>query len=155
MGEFGLTKTNMGVVLSALFMMYAIGQFINGQLGDKLNSRKIITIGLISSGVLNIIFGFTGGIIGFMVVVWGINGYVQAMGWGPTVKAVANWFPPKVRGKTIGRLGTCYILGGAISWLLAGTVIKYLAKYFPNCTITVVEIDPVIVDIFNQYFKKN
>ncbi len=49
MGEFGLTKTNMGVVLSALFMMYAIGQFINGQLGDKLNSRKIITIGLISS----------------------------------------------------------------------------------------------------------
>jgi len=125
MAEYGLTKTNLGAVLSALFMMYAIGQFINGQLGDKLNSRKIITIGLISSGIMNILFGFTGGVVGFMVVLWGINGYVQSMGWGPTVKCMANWFPANVHGKMSGRLGTSYILGGAISWIIAGTVIKY------------------------------
>jgi sugar phosphate permease len=126
MGEFGLTKTNMGLVLTALFMMYAIGQFINGQLGDKLNSRRIITIGLLSSAALNILFGFIGGIMGLMIVIWGLNGYVQSMGWGPTVKAMANWFPLRVQGKISGRLGTCYILGGALSWLLAGTVIKSL-----------------------------
>jgi len=125
MEEFALTKTNMGLVLSSLFLLYAVGQFINGQLGDKLNSRRIITLGLLSSAVLNIIFGFTGGLLGLMVVIWGLNGYFQSMGWGPTVKAMANWFPVKVRGKTAGRLGTSYILGGAISWLLAGTIIKY------------------------------
>ena len=125
MQEFSLTKTNMGLVLSSLFLLYAVGQFINGQLGDKLNSRRIITLGLLSSAVLNIIFGFTGGLLGLMVVIWGLNGYFQSMGWGPTVKAMANWFPVKVRGKTAGRLGTSYILGGAISWLLAGTIIKY------------------------------
>ena len=125
MKEFSLTKTDMGLVLSSLFLLYAIGQFINGQLGDKLNSRRIITFGLLSSSVLNIIFGFTGGILGFMVVIWGLNGYFQAMGWGPTVKAMANWFPVKVRGRISGRLGTSYIIGGAISWLLAGTIIKY------------------------------
>jgi len=125
MKEFSLTKTNMGLVLSSLFLLYAIGQFINGQLGDKLNSRRIITFGLLSSSVLNIIFGFTGGLLGFMVVIWGLNGYFQAMGWGPTVKAMANWFPVKVRGRISGRLGTSYIIGGAISWLLAGTIIKY------------------------------
>jgi len=123
--EFGLSKTSLGVVLSALFAMYAIGQFINGQLGDKLNSRVIITIGLLSSAVLNIFFGLTGGLIGVMVVIWGLNGYFQSMGWGPTVKAMANWFPSKNRGKIAGRLGTSYILGGALSWLLAGTIIKY------------------------------
>ncbi|MBC8401527.1 MAG: MFS transporter [Candidatus Marinimicrobia bacterium] len=123
--EFGLSKTSLGVVLSALFAMYAIGQFINGQLGDKLNSRVIITIGLLSSAVLNIFFGLSGGIIGLMVVIWGLNGYFQSMGWGPTVKAMANWFPSKIRGKISGRLGTSYILGGALSWLLAGTIIKY------------------------------
>ena len=123
--EFGLSKTSLGVVLSALFAMYAIGQFVNGQLGDKLNSRLIITLGLLSSAVLNIFFGFTGGIIGLMIVIWGLNGYFQSMGWGPTVKAMANWFPRKNRGKIAGRLGTSYIIGGALSWLLAGTIIKY------------------------------
>ena len=125
MQEFSLTKTNMGLVLSSLFLLYAVGQFINGQLGDKLNSRRIITLGLLSSAVLNIIFGFTGGLLGLMIVIWGLNGYFQSMGWGPTVKAMANWFPVRLRGRTAGRLGTSYILGGAISWLLAGTIIKY------------------------------
>ncbi len=124
--EFGLTKTSLGGILSALFAMYAIGQFINGQLGDKLNSRLIITVGLLSSAILNIFMGLTGGIIGLMVVIWGLNGYFQSMGWGPTVKAMANWFPSNSRGKISGRLGTSYILGGALSWLLAGTIIKYL-----------------------------
>lgn len=126
MSEFGLTKTNMGVVLSCLFFAYAIGQFINGQLGDKINSRRIITIGLVTSAILNIIFGFTAGVIIIMAIIWGLNGYFQSMGWGPTVKAKANWFPKKIRGKISGRLGTSYIIGGAFSWFLAGTIVKYL-----------------------------
>lgn len=124
--EFGMTKTNMGIVLSSLFFAYAVGQFINGQLGDKINSRRIITIGLLTSAVLNIIFGFSTGAIILMAVLWGLNGYFQSMGWGPTVKAMANWFPVKVRGKISGRLGTSYIFGGALSWLLAGTIVRYL-----------------------------
>lgn len=126
MGEFGLTKTNMGVVLTSLFFAYAVGQFINGQLGDKLNSRRIITIGLIVSAILNIIFGFSAGALILMAVIWGLNGYFQSMGWGPTVKATANWFPKKIRGKISGRLGTSYIIGGAFSWFLAGTIVKYM-----------------------------
>jgi len=125
MTEFGLTKTNMGVVLTSLFFAYAVGQFINGQLGDKLNSRRIITIGLITSAILNIIFGLTAGAIVLMSVLWGLNGYFQSMGWGPTVKAQANWFPKNIRGKIAGRLGTSYIIGGALSWFLAGTIVKY------------------------------
>jgi len=126
MSEFGLTKTNMGVVLSSLFFAYAVGQFINGQLGDKLNSRRIITIGLVVSAILNIIFGFSAGALILMAILWGLNGYFQSMGWGPTVKAKANWFPKKIRGKISGRLGTSYIIGGAFSWFLAGTIVKYL-----------------------------
>ena len=126
MSEFGLTKTNMGVVLSCLFFAYAIGQFINGQLGDKINSRRIITIGLVASAILNIIFGFSAGALILMAILWGLNGYFQSMGWGPTVKAKANWFPKKIRGKISGRLGTSYIIGGAFSWFLAGTIVKYL-----------------------------
>ena len=125
MSEFGLTKTNMGIVLTSLFFAYAIGQFINGQLGDKINARRIITFGLISSAILNIIFGFAAGSLVLMAVLWGLNGYVQSMGWGPTVKTKANWFPKNIRGKISGKLGTSYIIGGAFSWFLAGTIAKY------------------------------
>jgi OPA family glycerol-3-phosphate transporter-like MFS transporter len=123
--EFSFTKTDIGLIMSSLFFCYAIGQFINGQLGDKINSRRLITIGLLSSVVLNVLFGFTAGLLGVMIILWGLNGYFQSMGWAPTVKAMANWFPAKIRGKISGRLATSYIAGGALSWFLAGIVIKY------------------------------
>lgn len=120
--QFSLSKTDMGIVFTALFAMYSLGQFINGQLGDKIKPRFLISIGLLSSAVLNVLFGFTGGVVGLMVVVWGLNGYFQSMGWAPTVKTMANWFPPKTRGRVSGKLGTSYIIGGALSWVLAGFI---------------------------------
>ena len=58
MDEFDLTKTVMGGILSALLAMYAIGQFINGQLGDKIGPRKLVTIGVLASAILNFLFPF-------------------------------------------------------------------------------------------------
>jgi len=125
MKEFGYSKTVMGGLLTCLFITYAIGQFINGQLGDKFGARKLISFGLLVSGVLNIIFGFTSAITAMMIF-WGLNGYFQSMGWSPSVKTVANWFPPGKRGKMSGLLGTSYQIGNAYSWALAGFVVGLL-----------------------------
>lgn len=125
MKEFGYSKTALGAILTCLFIAYAIGQFINGQLGDKFGARKIISFGLLISGVLNIIFGFTSAITAMMLI-WGLNGYFQSMGWAPSVKTVANWFPPEKRGKMSGLLGTTYQIGNAYSWALAGFIVGLL-----------------------------
>jgi len=116
----------MGGVLTALFAAYAFGQFINGQMGDKFGARKMVTIGLLFSAFLNVIFGFTQGFLTSMIVIWGLNGFFQAMGWGPIVKTIACWFPPKKRDVVSGILGTSYILGSSLSLLLAGFVAGYL-----------------------------
>ena len=121
MAEFGWTKADVGAIGTALFWAYAIGQFINGQLGDKFGSRVLITVGLTVSALMNLLFGFSQA-IGVMIIIWAVNGYFQSMGWAPTVKTLANWFPPRMRGKLSGRLGTSYILGGAISVALAGFI---------------------------------
>lgn len=123
MTEYGISKTEIGGVLTALLAAYAIGQFINGQLGDKFGARKIITIGILGSALLNIIFGFNSGILILMMLIWGLNGYFQSMGWSPSVKTIANWFPLKERGKASSILGTSYQIGNAVSWVLAGLVI--------------------------------
>ena len=97
--EYNLTKTAMGAVLTALFFAYAVGQFINGQLGDKFGARKLLTFGAIVSAILNLIFAVLPGIVSLMALVWGLNGYFQSMGWSPATKTIANWFPLKMRGK--------------------------------------------------------
>jgi len=126
MNDFGLSKTAMGVVLSALFTMYAIGQFVNGQLGDKFGARKLISIGILVSAVLNIVFGFTNGWLTGMILIGGLNGFFQSMGWSPSVKTIANWFPLELRTRKAGLLGTSYQIGGAVSFALAGFIIGLL-----------------------------
>ena len=125
MAEFDISKTEIGGILTALFVAYAFGQFVNGQLADKFGARKIITVGILASATMNIIFGFNNGILFFMIAIWALNGYFQSMGWSPSVKTIANWFPPKKRGMASGVLGTSYQIGNAASWILAGALIGY------------------------------
>jgi sugar phosphate permease len=126
--EFGFSKTEVGIVASALLAAYAIGQFVNGQLGDKFKARRMIALGLFTSALLNILFGFSGifivGIVFIwaMSIIWGLNGYFQSMGWAPTVKTIANWFSKEERGKISGFVGTSYIIGGAVSTVVAGAI---------------------------------
>jgi OPA family glycerol-3-phosphate transporter-like MFS transporter len=123
--EFGLSKTLLGLLGTCLFVMYSLGQFVNGQLGDKFGARKLVFVGMIGSALLNIIFSFSTA-FGFMMVVWGLNGYFQSMGWSPQVKTMANWFTVAQRGKWMGLMGSCYQIGNALSWLLA----SYLAANY-------------------------
>jgi len=125
MDEYGYTKTTMGLILTALFGAYAFGQFVNGQLGDRFGGRIMVSLGLILSAVFNLLFGFSS-IFTAMVIIWALNGYVQSMGWAPTVKTVANWFPRRIRGRIGGVLGSSYQIGNALSWLLAGLLAAYL-----------------------------
>lgn len=122
--EFGLTKTMLGGVASAFFTMYAIGQFMNGQIADNLGPKKLIAIGLGASILLNLFVPWVGGVVSLLTLIWALNGLFQSMGWSPNVKIVSAWFGKDYKGRAAGILGTSYIIGGALSWLLAG----YLAK---------------------------
>jgi OPA family glycerol-3-phosphate transporter-like MFS transporter len=123
--EFGYSKTLLGLLGTALFIMYSLGQFVNGQLGDKYGARKLVFVGMVGSALLNIVFSFSTA-FGFMLVVWGLNGYFQSMGWSPQVKTMANWFTVSQRGKWMGLMGSCYQIGNAVAWLLA----SYLAANY-------------------------
>ncbi len=120
MDEFGTySATLMGLVSTAFLLTYAFGQFVNGFLGDKVGARRFITLGLIVSSALNLFMGVAFDFIWVAFLFWGLNGYFQAMGWGPSVKTIANWHPPDDRGKWSSRLATSYLLGGVLSWFIA------------------------------------
>ena len=124
MDEFGYSRAELGGIGTVFFWMYALGQFINGQLGDRFGARKLVALGLLASAVMNVLMGFNPG-LGAMLILWGFNGYLQATGWAPIVKTLANWFPLEQRGSFSGLLGSSYQVGNAVGWLLAGFLVAH------------------------------
>jgi sugar phosphate permease len=117
--EFGYSKTEMASVLISLKIAYGIGQLVNGQLAERVSPRLMLSIGMFASIALNLIFG-AGASIWFFAFVWAMNGYSQSMGWTPTMKVAANWLPAAIRGRSIGLIGTGYMVGASMSYLLSG-----------------------------------
>ena len=135
--EFAWTDADFGLVLSALTVMYGIGQFINGQLADRFGARAIVTVGVFGSVAMNLaVFVLmliavpssanSRTILLYMILFWGANGFFQAMGWSPMVRMMAHWYKAEHRGNIMGLLGTCYQFGGAFASLLA----LFLTGYF-------------------------
>jgi MFS transporter, OPA family, glycerol-3-phosphate transporter len=114
--EFGVNKQSLGWVSAALLWSYALGQLINGNLGDKFGGRRVATAGALLSFLMNWATSFTTGVesLGFC---WGINGYFQAMGWAPLSRLLSNWWAQHERGKVFG----LFVFAAGMSSVLAYT----------------------------------
>ncbi len=84
-----IEKTAAGMVTTMGFITYGIGQLISGWLGDRINPKKLMFAGFITTAVMNFIIPFCpNGIT--MCVVWGINGFAQSLMWPPMVKIMST-----------------------------------------------------------------
>ena len=83
-----LTESAAGLIGTILFITYGVGQLISGFLGDKISPQRLILFGLLTTSVSNLLFPFFSQ-TGFLCVIWGINGFAQAMLWPPMVKLLA------------------------------------------------------------------
>jgi MFS transporter, OPA family, glycerol-3-phosphate transporter len=99
--EFGLTKEWLGWASSVMLWSYAVGQAINGNLGDKYGGRRMMTAGAVLSCAANWVVSFSAG-FWTLAIPWGINGYLQALGWAPGSRLLSNWWGPSERGKMYG-----------------------------------------------------
>lgn len=99
--EFGVSKEILGWVSAALLWCYAIGQAINGNLGDKFGGRRVMSAGAVLSCAANWAVSFSTGVLS-LGALWGLNGYFQAMGWAPGSRLLSNWFGRHDRGRVFG-----------------------------------------------------
>jgi len=112
-----------GWIMTGLLLAYGFGQLINGLLGDRFGPRRVATVGMAVSALMNLLFGLAASFPAFLGI-WIVNGLFQATGAPSRIKVMANWFPPQRRGRMMGLLGTDYVVGNALSWLLSGWLVS-------------------------------
>ncbi|MBE6541261.1 MAG: MFS transporter [Ruminococcaceae bacterium] len=80
-----------GTLSSIYFMSYAVGQLINGAIGDKIKAKYMISFGLFLAGVCNVVFSLGAGksvIVGYAA--YALTGFFLSMIYGPMTKVVAE-----------------------------------------------------------------
>lgn len=116
--DLGFTKSQLGLVGSVLYLSYGISKFISGVLSDRSNPRYFMAVGLMLTGVLNILFGMSSSLWMF-ILFWGLNGWFQAWGWPACCKQLNYWFAQSERGLWYSICSTSHNLGGALIPLVA------------------------------------
>jgi sugar phosphate permease len=109
----GLAHKDFGWALTAFTLSYALGQFVNGFLGDRYEPKRVMLIGALGGVVANVLFGLSNALALF-IVFWAVNGYFSAMGWAPGCRILCNWFPERRWGWWMGVYNFFPYFGGAL-----------------------------------------
>jgi sugar phosphate permease len=115
---FGLDTVRLGYIDTGYLSLYAIGQFANGVIGDRIGGRLLVGIGLLGTALLFAAFG-SGHSYLIFVLAYGLNGYFQSAGWPGCAKTFSQWFSTEERGTVMGFWCTCYQAGAVVSALMA------------------------------------
>ena len=120
MNDLGYSKTDLGILASILSITYGMSKFLSGILSDRANPRFFMAIGLMMTGIINIIFGLSSSLV-FFAFFWGLNGFFQGWGWPPCARLLTHWYSQKERGTWWGFWNTSHNMGGALIPLLAAS----------------------------------
>ena len=128
------TASELGIIASAFYFVYAIGKFLNGFIADYCNVRRFMATGLIFSSVINLLMGALGladGYVGIpswlmlavFVSLWGFNGWVLSMGSPSGIVSLSRWFPQSRRGTFYSIFCSTPYIGEALSMAVTGSVV--------------------------------
>jgi len=122
--ELGYAKGQAGLIGSTLEVAYGTCSFLNGVVIDTRSPKQLLIVGLLLSALANVFVAGTED-LSLMVVIWGLNGAVQSVGWPSVTNVFLSWFPdPAARGVWYSLLSTCQNAGAALVPLLVSASVS-------------------------------
>lgn len=109
--DYGISKVQLGIFLTLNGVIYGLSRFVNGILTDRGSAKRIMALGLLLCGVVNIGFGCSDWFAGFLAriagshgsgvafasimvytmgLLWVVNGFLQGMGVPPCTKTISG-----------------------------------------------------------------
>ena len=119
------TETQLGIIGSCLFFVYAVGKLTNGFLADRSNVKRFMSTGLLCSALINLCLGFTNSFFAF-VLLWGLNGWFQSMGAASGVVSLTRWYSSKERGTFYGFWSASHNLGEALTFISIALLVSWM-----------------------------
>lgn len=133
--ELGYGKGQIGFLASILSLMYGLSKFISGIISDRSNPRYFMAVGLILTGVFNILFGLSSSLF-FFALFWGLNGWFQGFGWPPCARFLTHWYSHSERGSWWSTWNVSHNVGAFIIPWIVGVCLHYFgwrsAMYVPG-----------------------
>ena len=89
--HMGESEDYIGTLSAVYFGVYAVGQLINGYLGNRVKAKYMISLGLFLAGIANLLFPILLPVSKFgAIVAYGATGFFLSMIYGPMTKIVAE-----------------------------------------------------------------
>lgn len=123
------TETELGIIGSCLFFVYAFGKLTNGFLADRSNVKRFMSTGLLLTACINLALGFTNSFLVFAVL-WGLNGWFQSMGAASGVVSLTRWYSNKERGTFYGFWSASHNIGEALTFITIALLVGWLGWQF-------------------------
>ena len=126
--DYGITKTSLGNFLFAGGLVYGLSKFLNGFIGDRVNSRKMLCFGLLVCTLINVAFGFVPDFTSGRVMVWTfgallvLNQFFQGTGFPPCARLIAFWVPPHELATKMSVWNTSHSVGGGLVAKVCGVI---------------------------------
>lgn len=117
--DLGLDKGDIGLIGTLFYVTYGCSKFVSGIISDRSNPRYFMGLGLIATGVVNIVFGLSSSVAMFTGL-WVLNAWFQGWGWPSCSKLLTTWYSRSERGFWWALWNTAHNVGGAIIPLLIG-----------------------------------
>src|SRR5262249_1480317 len=105
--DLGYTKAELGILGSILAISYGFSKFFSGILSDRSSPRYFMAFGLITTGIINILFGMASSLIVFACL-WGLNGWFQGFGWPACSRMLVQWYSKSERGSWWSTWNVCH-----------------------------------------------
>ena len=82
----GNARSSLAIASTGMFITYGAGQLVSGYLGDRVQPKILVALGLMVSSVMNLLMMVR--CLPLQIVLWCVNGFAQAFMWPPIVKTM-------------------------------------------------------------------
>ena len=105
----------LGAAGAAFFAVYAVGQLINGFLGDHIHPVRFIMLALAGTALCNIGVAFAQS-YPLILVLWAANGYFQSIFWSTMIRLLSMVTSAEERSSASAFISSAMPAGYLISW---------------------------------------
>lgn len=111
----GVDYAVLGAAGAAFFVVYAVGQLVNGFIGDHVNPAMFILTALCGTVLCNMGVAFVSSFHAVFII-WALNGYFQSIFWSTIIRVLALTISKERRGSASAAISSAMPAGYLVSW---------------------------------------